>query len=204
MRHRRSEVYPIGLALMLAIAVHALAQDQPDRVRSTHVDTQSMAPQNDFPAATLEGESLRSRGRLLAEVIPAAAFTHDGFEPSSSRFLANTGRIVGSDQTYGCLVAPVYLPGDVEVVALWVSAIDEDSTFDVSMTLRKISSVSVSSVAMVTATTVGTPGLATAANPDVEDPMVMRETQSLYLTTCVPSRDLELLSARILYIPLSP
>jgi len=200
---RRVGVLTIAVALvamLLAVSPGAGAQE---------AGNQTGVADNDVVFST-QGEVLDHvrvaetfDGQFQPYIVPAAAFTSDGFDPDSHFFNFFGGFIKGTDAAYGCMVAPVQLPDGATVVNLFGYLYDNDDTRDVELALRRQpNSTTASGETMASVSTTGDfthvqiPGDTTVINE-----VVNNSSYSYYLTVCVGSELTQLHAAWIFVEP---
>ena len=137
-------------------------------------------------------------------VIPAAAFSSDGFDPGNYNFWFHTGVVEAVDDPPSgnppCLKAPVYLPQWADVYQVWASIYDNDASYDVPVSLRRVDNYTGVMTIMAAlgssgaSTTIQTPGDYTIAGNIVYFP-----TYSYYATVCLNSSSTKLYSVRVWY-----
>ena len=133
------------------------------------------------------------------QVIPAAAFAADGFAPDSG-FFSFGGYFTGNSGAYGCVEAPVYLPANVPVKAMFVSVYDNDATRTISTALRRVDNFSGAVSTMATVSTSGaSAGIQVLVDDTVNFPVVLAPDFSYFLTTCLGSTMTRLYSVRLYY-----
>lgn len=135
-------------------------------------------------------------------VVPAAAFAADGANPDSSFFPFSGGYFQGDSQNYGCRVAPVYLPNEAEINDMFVSLYDNDTTFNMTVNLRRVDNFSGGIDTMATAGTTGSAafnGVQVANDTTINEPIIVYPDYSYYLTACALSSNMRLYSVRLYY-----
>jgi hypothetical protein len=74
-------------------------------------------------------------------VIPAAAFSSDGYDPDSIFFSFWSGYMRGGN-TNTCFKAPVYIPMHATMVDMWTSVYDNDPSADIWIRLYRVDNYS--------------------------------------------------------------
>jgi hypothetical protein len=198
-----------GLALGLGLPLLLAALAWPDLASP---GVASAAVTNAVPGAARPIGAGFSGGSPL--VIPAAAFSSDGFDPDNYRFWFSTGAVEGRDSpptgNPPCLKAPVYLPNWAEVYQFWASIYDNDISYNVPVLLRRVSNYD--GLASVTMASVSSSGSSTTIQSvgdyTIDSPIIYYPDYSYYATVCLNGSDTKLYSARIwytektLYLPL--
>jgi len=153
-----------------------------------------------------KAEGAPPRGIALASgdsavlVIPAAAFSSDGFDANSFFFTFAGGYMYGTDVHHGCVKAPVYLPKMARVYEVWASVYDNDSTYDFVIDLRRLDNFTGATTSMANLTTSGVSTyVQTPYDLTIINPLVLYPDYSYYVTTCLQSTNMRLYSVRIWY-----
>ncbi len=140
-------------------------------------------------------------GESMVLVIPAAAFSSDGFDANSLFFNFPGGYMRGTDVGDGCVKAPVYLPKLARVYEAWASVYDNDSTNNISIDLRRLDNFTGAVTIMATMTTSGVSTyVQTPYDLSINAPLVLYPDYSYYVTMCLLSANLRLYSVRVWYI----
>ncbi len=148
----------------------------------------------------INGQPVATLGSPL--VIPATAFAPDGANPDSYFFSFGAGYIVGNSQNYGCLMAPAYLPHGVTVTDMFSTVFDDDATFNMAVTLRRVDNFTGTTAILATASTAGEfNGIQVLSDFTIENPLVQYPEYSYYVTTCTLSSTHRLYSVRIYFDP---
>jgi hypothetical protein len=134
-------------------------------------------------------------------VIPAAAFSSDGFDPDSFYFTFSGGYIRGTAAADGCVKAPVYLPDGATIDSVYAYLYDNDSSRNAYIDVRRVRNLtgvqttmaSVSTSAYGNSTSIRYLGDFTVVEPVVDD------LYSYYVTTCFLSTNVRLYAVRIFY-----
>jgi hypothetical protein len=133
-------------------------------------------------------------------VIPAADFRADGFFPDSAHFWFNPGEWEGTTATYGCLMAPAYLPAGANVYQVWASVVDNDAIDNVTVILSRVDNYSGIHDTMATIATAGiTTTIQSLSAGAITYPVISYPNYSYYATTCLHSASTKLYSVRIWY-----
>jgi hypothetical protein len=130
-------------------------------------------------------------------VIPAAAFTSDGFDPDGF-FFSFAGGYVNGDGS-ACLKAPVYLPKGAVVYRTYASLYDNASG-NVTVNLRRVNrSTGATNVMASMSTTSDSTSIQNRPDLSISYPDISYPTYAYYVTTCLSSADHRLYSVRIYY-----
>lgn len=134
-------------------------------------------------------------------VISAADFRSDGLAPEGYMFWFSTGAIYGEGVSQTCLMAPAYLPNGATVTDMFISAYDNNASYDVNVSLWRVDNyagtgaqVMASIITSAASTAIQTPGTSSITYPEVSYP-----THSYFVTTCLSQNDVRLYSVRIYY-----
>jgi len=130
-------------------------------------------------------------------VIPAAAFTSDGFDPDGFFFSFSGGYVNGDGTT--CLKAPAYLPKGAHVYAVYASLYDNASG-SIAVNLRRVNrSTGVTKVMASMSTTSDSTSIQNWPDFSISYPDISYPAYAYYITTCLNSADHRLYSVRIYY-----
>ena len=133
-------------------------------------------------------------------VIPAAAFSSDGYDPDSFFMWFDGGYIRGTSAHYGCVKAPAYLPNGATVTAVYASVYDNDGTYDIGIDLRRVSNATGVMEKMASLSSTGTSSaIRTIVDPSIDHPLIDYPMYSYYVTTCLESSNIRLYSVRIYF-----
>ena len=133
-------------------------------------------------------------------VIPAAAFSSDGYDPDSFFMWFDGGYIRGTPAHYGCVKAPAYLPNGATVTAVYASVYDNDGTYDIGIDLRRVSNATGVMEKMASLSSTGTSSaISTIVDPSIDHPLIDYPMYSYYVTTCLASSNIRLYSVRIYF-----
>lgn len=133
-------------------------------------------------------------------VIPAAAFSSDGWDPDSFFMFFAGGYICGTSAHYGCVKAPAYLPNGATVTNVYASVYDNDGTYDVAIYLRRVSnSTGVTAIIASLSSTGTSTAMRNIVDSSIDHPVIDYPTYSYYVTTCLGSSDIRLYSVRIYF-----
>lgn len=150
--------------------------------------------------ATAREKVLQIESASSPLVIPAAAFTADGSNPDSMFFPFGGGYFSGDSENYGCMVAPAYLPQGAEIVDLFATVYDDDATYNLLVTLRRVDNFAGGTDTMAEAETSGEfAGVQVINDFSIVEPIVTYPDYSYYVTTCVLSGSIRLYSVRLYY-----
>lgn len=139
-------------------------------------------------------------GESAVLVIPAAAFSSDGFDANSLFFNFSGGYMRGMDVGDGCMKAPVYLPQFARVYEARASVYDNDNTSSIVIDLRRLDNFNGAVTTMATMTTSGvSTSVQTPYDLSVNAPLVLYPDYSYYVTLCLQTANLRLYSVRIWY-----
>jgi hypothetical protein len=131
-------------------------------------------------------------------VIPAAAFSSDGFDPDSMFFSFWEGYLRGGNINT-CVKAPVYLPKGAKMIDMWTSVYDNDAAASMWVRLYRVDNFTgvVDEMAYV-----GTSGAADYIQTPwdwIDYALVTYPQYSYYVGSCMESSDNRLYSVRIYY-----
>jgi hypothetical protein len=130
-------------------------------------------------------------------VIPAAAFTSDGFNPDGFFFSFGGGYINGHGTA--CLKAPVYLPKGAVVDRVYASIYDNASG-NVSVNLRRVNrSTGATNVMASMSTTSDSTAIQNRPDLSINYPKIEYPTYAYYATTCLNDANHRLYSVRVYY-----
>lgn len=139
-------------------------------------------------------------GQPQVLVIPAAAFSSDGYNANSFFFTFSGGYIQGATEYDGCVKAPVYLPKLARVYEAWATVYDNDSTYSFMIDLRRLDNFTGATAVMATmVTSSASTYVQTPYDISINNPLVLYPDYSYYVTTCLLSSNLRLYSVRIWY-----
>lgn len=134
-------------------------------------------------------------------VISAADFSSDGYVPEGFFFSFVSGALNGENIPGTCLMAPAYLPNGATVTDMFITAYDNNASYNVPVSLWRVDNYAgTSAQTMASVVTSGastalqTPGTATITYPDVSYP-----SYSYFVTTCLSYSEIRLYSVRIYY-----
>jgi hypothetical protein len=182
----------------------------------------SNAPQSDNPNAptgvippeistsNLDAASTPDEGQVIGPeavaasyipfIIPVSDFTADGLNPNSSFFSFAGGYQTGNNENYGCIMAPVYLPNHATIQQFFVTVMDNDATYNVTVDLRRIQVYSGTTDILATIQTSGeSTSLQSLGDTTIGNPIVIYPDYAYYVTTCLSSSNTKLYSVRIWY-----
>lgn len=165
----------------------------------------NLTEEQQVPPAAPAGPAFYEENRFS---VPAAAFSADGVNPDSARFVfdmgpllsGSGGYIVGNAQAYGCVQAPVYLPHGESIQQLEANLYDNTSSFSVDLRLHRTNRSTGADDILISLTT----GQAFAANSiqslvaTASTPMfVDNQNYHYYLRTCLQSSATALYGAAV-------
>ena len=148
-------------------------------------------------------EPLRPEGYSSPLVIPAADFRSDGIDPTYYNFWFATGAAEGvNPTTSGCMMAPAYLPNNATIVDVWASVYDNNGSYNVPLSLRRVENYTgaVNTIATLTSAGASTTIQSLYAT-SISNTVVSYPNYSYYATACVRSTETKLYSVRIYYTP---
>lgn len=180
---KNTSSFILALVLTVAASTFAVASNgEPSDDRSIEANTKG------FPATS-------------PLVIPAAAFTTKGNDPSSHNMVWWEGYLSGTALSGGCVQAPAYLPDNTEITSFYISYIDEDGAQNFYAWLTRTTNTTVASlVDLATMVTSGSdPSVRTLVDNSINEPIVSLPEYSYYVSTCLPSASTKLISARIYF-----
>jgi hypothetical protein len=143
-------------------------------------------------------------GPIEHQVVPAAAFAGDGYlDADTYRFWFSTGSIEGNGITgYGCVMAPVHLPGDAYILQLSAALWDYDPAEAVGVTLWRVDTYLGTADVMATVATLGDAlAIQIPWQDTVAFPAVRLPRYSYYLTTCLSNGDQRVYAVWVDYSP---
>ncbi|MCL7454855.1 MAG: hypothetical protein M8467_17605 [Anaerolineae bacterium] len=158
-----------------------------------------------MPAAVAEAPvpaDVRAFGGGSPLVVPAAAFSSDGFDPASTFFYFLGGYMRGAATGPGCVQAPVYLPQPAKMADLYASVYDNDPAAGMAVTLWRVNNFTGTTDVLAQAATTGafaSTAIVVLVDYTIDFPNVSYPTSAYYLTTCIPNANLRLYSVRIYY-----
>jgi hypothetical protein len=201
----------IGLAVPAIVTAQqgnpneAFAQDEQTSIRSDDPLGRNNipAPENSAlasnhtlqPSQEIQEKVKGGGGPVNVLVIPGADFGSDGDFTASAMFRFSEGSWEGSSSV-PCLTAPVYVPDNATILEFMISAIDNDATFDLYVTLYKVNNED----GLVTElATVNTTGASASMQEPYANPtdLVSYPTYSYYIGTCLSSNSMNLYSAQV-------
>jgi hypothetical protein len=131
-------------------------------------------------------------------MVSAAAFSSEGTDPDSYRFIFAGGYLTGTSANNGCVKAPVYLPQGRTLSELFVSAYDNDDTYNLFLELRRVNNFTGQSNIIASVSSSGQfNGIRFLSDSTVNSSRTLYPEYSYYLTTCLNSGQIRLYSARI-------
>ena len=132
-----------------------------------------------------------------AEVIPAAAFTSDGFDPDGFFFSFAGGYINGDGSA--CLKAPAYLP-DGAIVTWVYASIYDNADGDVTVNLQRVNRSTGATNAMASvSTSSNSTSIQQRYDSSISYPDIDYPDYAYYVTTCLDYADHRIYSVRIYY-----
>ena len=158
-------------------------------------------PEDAAHNAAMEGLKLKeTKATASPLVIPAAGFTDDGANPESMFFPFSGGYFTGDADAYGCMVAPAYLPKGAVLTDMFATVYDDDTTYNISVNLRRVDNFSGGTDTMATASSAGAfTGVQTIVDSTIEFPTIVYPDYSYYVTTCVLSGSVRVYSVRLYF-----
>jgi hypothetical protein len=178
-----------GLALPLCLLAPAWA-DPPDNLPAARPGD---------PGAAGSVRKAAGKGYSSPVVIPAAAFISDGSDADGFMFYFGGG-FVAADVGYVCLYAPVYLPQGSTITSLYANVVDNDSSEDLEVDLRRLDHLSGATEIIAAVVSSGqTPYIQLIVTPVTTYPVVSSDS-SYYLTTCLVQDTLILYAVRVSYV----
>lgn len=188
---------PDGRTLISVSDETVLTSNFPNPVTETSSSVSIQAASE--AAAKLETE-MQARIYTSPLVIPAAEFVADGANPDSSFFPFSGGYTTGDSENYGCMVAPAYLPNNATIQNMYVSVYDNDASYNLSVTLRRVDNFNGGTDTMAEANTTGEySSVRTIGDWSITEPVVLYPDYSYFVTTCVLSNNIRLYSVRLYY-----
>jgi len=173
--------YPLILLALLLLVTAALVN-----TASVTASTPAASPQS-FPHSN-------------PLVIPAAAFSDDGDDPSSHFFGFIGGYMQGTSAEYGCVKAPAYLPQGAKITDVWASVIDNDTTYDITLSLMRVNNYTGLTDIVASLNSSGaSASIVTPYDYTITNPWVGDYNYSYYVVTCLKSQNTKLYSVRIYF-----
>jgi hypothetical protein len=138
-------------------------------------------------------------------VIPAAGFSSDGIDPGNYIFWFANGAVEGVDSPptgYApCLKAPVYLPQWAEVYQFWASIYDNDASYNVGVSLRRVDNYSGVSTIMASVNSSGaSTDMQSVGDYSIDEDTIYYPDYSYYATVCLNGSATKLYSVRVWYL----
>ena len=172
-------------------------------INDSNIDAQEGVSSTDVPLSS--AEAIEREKSLLETytsplVIPAADFADDGGNPDSSFFSFGSGYIIGNSQNYGCVMAPAYLPNNVTVTDMFATVYDNDATFNLTVSLRRLDNFTGVTDVMASGATLGDfDGIQVVSDFTIDEPLIAYPDYSYYVTTCALSSTIRFYSIRLYY-----
>ena len=133
-------------------------------------------------------------------VIPAAAFSSDGYDPDSMFFDFYGGYVRGNSATDGCVKAPAYLPNGATITHLYATLYDKNASNPVWADLWRVNRLTGATDWMATVETTGaSTSIQNLYTTSIDDPLVNYPDYAYYVTSCLLSSNLRLYSVRIYF-----
>ena len=133
-------------------------------------------------------------------VIPAAAFSSDGYDPDSMFFSFFGGYVRGNAATDGCVKAPAYLPNGATITKMCATVYDNDTIYPVWVDLWRVDNLSGDTDWMATVETTGaSTSVKWVCDTSIDDPLVVYPGYAYYVTSCLFSSNIRLYSVRIYF-----
>ena len=177
----------------------------PPEITMTNLEASLPPAGNTGMVSNIEGAQADQAMRLTAPdqytsplQIPAADFRSDGWAPDSTMFWFAFGYMEG-DAGSGCVMAPAYVPDGGTLTALWISARDNDATFNVSVTLWRVHYDTGATDILAYVSTTGASGSIQNPGDMTVDNPITSSTYAYYLTQCLYNFNTQFYSARIYY-----
>jgi hypothetical protein len=131
-------------------------------------------------------------------VIPAAAFSSDGFDPGSMFFSFWDGSLRGGN-TNTCFKAPVYIPLRARMIDMWTSLYDNDPGANLWVRLFRVANYTGVVDELAYVATTGAADYIQTPWDWIDNPSVQYPEYSYYLGGCAESSETRLYSVRIYY-----
>jgi len=160
-----------------------------------------------FQSPKLQGPGGQNFDGGSPHMISAATFSSDGIDPDSYRFIFTGGYLTGTSANSGCVKAPVYLPANRTLDEIFVTAYDNDSTFNLFLEMRRVNNFTGQSNIMATVSSDDQANAILVLNDNtINGAHIRYPDYSYYLTTCLNSEQIRLYSVRIymgtrIYLP---
>ena len=156
-----------------------------------------------WPGAAPEsgsGQAFDNAG--FVNVIPASAFSQDGLRGTAGAYYFSfwDGYLRGS-ANLPCFKAPVYLPQPAVIESVYASVYDNDATYNVNVTLRRVDNYTGQVDTMAALATTGSSGAIQVPSvaPVTVGANVNYPGYSYYATVCLGGSNTRLYSVRIYY-----
>jgi hypothetical protein len=133
-------------------------------------------------------------------VIPAAAFSSDGYAPDSFYMWFVGGYMRGTSAHDGCVKAPAYLPNGATVTNVYATVYDNDGSYNIGINLKRVNNGTGVTATMASLSSTGTSSaMRNIADLSIDHPLIDYPQYSYYVTTCLLSSDIRLYSVRIYF-----
>jgi hypothetical protein len=133
-------------------------------------------------------------------VIPAAAFSSDGWDPGSMFFDFGGGYVTGNSANDGCCKAPAYLPNGATITSMYVTLYDNDPSAMAWVDLWRVHNTTGVTDWMATVESSGTStNIQVLSDSSIDEPLVDYPNYSYYVTSCLDSSLTRIYSVRIYF-----
>jgi len=150
-------------------------------------------------SAAVPASSIYDDPPLDVLVIPSAAFRNDGINPNVAYFYSGGGYWRGGG-VLTCLMAPVYLPRIATIKQMWATVYDNDTYYDLGLSLFRVDNFNGDVITMAQLSTSGaSTALLSLNDMSVQQGLVNYPQYSYYLGTCLGSSLNRLYNVRIWY-----
>lgn len=162
-----------------------------------------LTPQPALSSAPPAAPAAPNGYRMDVKMIPAAAFSSDGFSPTEyfTSFYGGYITGVGDGSPSGCVKAPVYLRDGTMLSHLYSSLVDNDADDILGLTFYKVNNYSGVTTVLASVSTSGYATSDAIITPyaDITDQVVDYPNYSYYVTSCIQSSAMRIYSIRIYY-----
>lgn len=142
------------------------------------------------------------KGAGLLIQVPAAAFREDGINPGTATYMFSEGSWHGNDAYgYGCMVAPVHVPGNATIISMYGSLYDMDESYNATVALwRKALYANFDATVLGSVSTNGISySIQNPGDDTIIDGEVSNSGYTYFLTTCLQRTKHKLYSVRLYY-----
>lgn len=198
----------IALGFGVALGASAFAQAAPadlaQRVRQEAADPAAAARAaahtvERSPEEARVAETARFFDSSEVSIVPSAAFTADGFLPTSTHFSFSTALLFGNSEGYGCVVARLHPRNNIAIREI-AATVEDNSTASIVLRLYRIDTFAGGATIIGELASSGAvPGLRVLSSTAIVDGVIDVPNYSYYWTTCLNNVDTKVLSVRVYY-----